>query len=107
MIGRQVHFAADAAGPVDGAHQHVHLLFRARVDQGVGCRVALDHDRGCVEAALGQALPHFLGHERHERVEQPQRAFQRLEQSRLRSGALRRAALAVQRRLGQFDGPVA
>src|SRR6266851_2316555 len=104
LVGRQVHLAADAARAVDRAHQGVHLGFRPRVDERVRCRVALDHDRWRVAPALGQALPHFLGHERHERVQEAQRALERLEQRRLRSGALRGSAVAVQRRFGQLDG---
>ena len=55
-------------------------------------------------AAVRQVLPDLLGHERHERVEQPQRAFQRVGERRRTAPS---PSSSPQAHLGDLEVPVA
>src|SRR5205823_1993966 len=104
LVRGKVHLAAHGARAVDGARDHVHLPLGVLV-AGAGSRKRREHDGGA--AAVGKALPDLLRHERHERMQQAQRALQRRQERVLRSGALSRRLLSVERRLAQLDRPVA
>ena len=106
LVGRQVHFPAHRPRSVDGAEDQVHLLLRRNIDElRPRDRKRRHHDRR--PRLVGQPLPDLLGDEGHEGMQEAQRSFQRGEQRRLRARAFGRRLLAVERGLGQLDGPIA
>src|SRR4051812_2236096 len=93
LVGRQVHLAADAAGPIDGAGDHVHFTLCVIIEpRRVFPRKRRQHDGATLP--VGQPLPDLLGDEGHEGVQEPQRPLQRSEQRRLRPRALALGLLA-------------
>ncbi len=105
-----VHFSANVAQADHQLLEPLDVAFGGHVDAGViGLRPGLQHDGLAFDAGQRcNALPDFLGDERHERVGQAQCHLQHANQGAARAtGAFHRGLLIPQHWLGKLKVPVA